>query len=194
MNLFEKLLLARQISFTDGRIELLGQRVVISNANLFSEYTFRINDKPELVFDLYDSVKSSFAEDFAKGLGKEFGFAFKDFVKWMTDLSNMTGWGMFTWEYYDEAKKSWVITVEDSPISKKLNGKVNKPVDHIIRGFIAGGASAALRENMDVIEEECVALGAGKCRFILKRSDELLNSPNAYDQLGIGDGKVRKIR
>src|SRR5271157_3801045 len=159
MSIFEELMLARQLSFSKGSIELLGNRVVIFNANLFSEYTLRINDSPDAVSLLYETVKSSFRDGFAKSVGEKYKFSFSDYFKWMKDLAEMNGWGVFTWEGLDQEARQGVLFVENSPIAKDLAGKVRNPVDHIIRGFIAGGASAAFASDIDVVEKECFALG-----------------------------------
>jgi predicted hydrocarbon binding protein len=167
MSIFEELMLARQLSFSKGSIELLGNRVVIFNANLFSEYALRINNSPDAVALLYEAVKSSFRDGFGKSVGEKYKFSFNDYFKWMKDLAEMNGWGLFTWEGLDQETKKGALFVENSPIAKDLVGKVKNPVDHVICGFIAGGASAAFASDIDVIEKECVALGAQRCEFSL---------------------------
>ena len=161
-------MLAKQLKFSDGNISLMGNRVTIFNADLFSDYTLRINDSPEKVSELYDSVKLSFRAGFAKTVGVAYHFSFNDYFKWMTDLTGLTGWGKVTWLDLDQEGKRGIVFVENSPIAEDLIGKVKSPIDHVLRGFIAGGASAAFNADMDVIEEECFALGAAKCKFIIK--------------------------
>ncbi len=181
----QKLVFARQIKFNKGSIELLNKNVVLLNASFFSNYVEKINNNPKLVQDFYYSVKDSFGNDFAEGIGKKYNFKFRDFVEWMLQLAMMTGWGTFTWEKLKEADYEGVIIVEKSPIAINLKNKVKFPVDHAIRGFIAGGATAAFKKDIDVIEEKCYALGEKKCKFILKLSKNFDKSDNLVkNQLG----------
>ena len=64
-----------------------------------------------------------------------------------------------------------------------LKGKVKKPVDHFIRGLIAGWATASFKWDIDVIEQECSALGSDKCKFVFKKAEEI-DRDAFIDQLG----------
>jgi len=166
MNIFDKLLLAKEMSFTEGKIQVLGNRVVLPPANFFSEFASRINDSPEMVDIVYQSAKVSFRDGIAKTIGKKYGFNINDFYRWLTDIATMAGWGILKWEEFDAESKKGVIFVEDSPVASDLKGKVKSPCDHVVCGFIAGGTSALFMEDMDVVETECLALGAPRCKFI----------------------------
>lgn len=170
LSIFDRLLLSKQLRFSDGDIELLGNRMVLTNAHFLADYILQINDSPDSVAKLYEAAKLSFMEHTAKKIGLEYAFTFNDYFKWLTNIAMMSGWGNFKWHSLDEEKKEGVILVNSSPIADKLRGKTEKPVDHIIRGFVAGGASAALGIDIDVSEPECEANGHKECRFILKPS------------------------
>jgi predicted hydrocarbon binding protein len=168
MNLFEKFALSRHVLFSDGDIQLFGNRVVLIQSGFFSEYGKSINDSPEKVLEFYNAAKISFREEIAKSIGTEFSFNFQNFFNWMTDIAILAGWGILKWSGLDEKNMTGGITVENSPVAKNLAGKAILPVDHLIRGFIAGGASAAFKSDIDAIETDCVVLGAPICKFVFK--------------------------
>ncbi len=185
MNFLDKLMIAKEISFGDGKIELLGNRVVITHASFYSVYGKIIEGSPEKIFDYYYAAKVSFRDGMAKSMGKRFSFNFNDFFKWLTDIASFAGWGTLKWKDLDREKMHGVIIVQDSPIATSLKGTAKGPVDHVIRGFIAGGASGSLNKDVDAFEEECIAMGAAACRFVFKPRKEFdFSSPEVVRQLG----------
>ncbi len=184
-SIFDQLTLLRQLSFKDGDIRLMGNRVVIIHANFFYDYCMQINDSPEKVSELYSSAKSSFKVGIAESIGKNYGFSFNDFFNWMTKIAILAGWGNIKWEGLEEGDGIGKISVENSPIAEHLKGKVKSPVDHLIRGFIAGGASASLQKDIDALEEECVATGAPHCSFTFRPAGQFKISYETKRQLGL---------
>ena len=166
-------MVARQLSFENGTIKMLGQRMLISPSDVFARYIFDIRDEPELLKNLYVSAKESIRGGFGINIGKVYGFSFKDYSKWFVELAMVAGWGKIVWEDIDENKKQGIITIQDSPVSAYLKNRVSKPCDHLTRGYIAGAASCAFREDIDIIEVECEAAGAQKCKFIMGPPDFL---------------------
>lgn len=173
MDIFEKLMLARQLKFTDGEIDMLGQRVVIVPSDLFTKYMADINDKPDRIAEVYNSAKQAMKENFGVNIGKSYGFNFNDFSNWFVELATLSGWGNVKFEENDKERHVAVITIKNSPIAVGLKGKVSSPCDHIIRGLMAGGSSSAYKNNVDMIETDCEALGAEKCKFIIDTKDNL---------------------
>ena len=183
MNIFEKLMLAKKMSFDDGAIYLLGNRVTIIQSDFFVEYSMRANNSSDKINELYEVAKITFRDSIAKSIGKAYSFTFNDFFKWMTDIAMLAGWGIVKWQMIDKNKKIGVITIEKSAVGGNLKGKVTSPVDHVIRGFIAGGASASFNIDMDAIEEECIALNASVCKFVFKPAGTFQRSEEIDRQL-----------
>lgn len=182
-NLFQKLFTSRQLLFTDGSIFLLKNRKILIDSKVLSNIT-KLIDNSSKGYELYNSIKTSFVEGSAKAMGTTFSFSFKDYFKWLTDIAMVEGWGKFSWGELNEQRMEGVIFVEDSPIAKDLINKVTNPTDHFIRGLIAGGASASLKVDIDVIEKECIAIGSTKCVFIFKPSDKFEQNSQTKIQLG----------
>ncbi|HVC58670.1 MAG TPA: V4R domain-containing protein [Candidatus Acidoferrales bacterium] len=182
MALLEKLMLARAISFKDGNISLFTNRVVMPPSKMFSELSRKIDGNPEQVYNLYESCKYSF-EDVIANDNRTYKFSVNDYIKWIMEVATFTGWGILAWKELDKDKKHSTIVVDNSPVAVDLKTKVKRPVDHVVRGFIAGGMSAAFKTDMDVIELECVALGAPQCKFLSMPASEIRMSPNTVAQL-----------
>lgn len=179
-------MVARQISFLEGKIELMGQRVVIAPSEFFANYIVGMNENSELIYGIYNAAKQIMRERFGVNLGKNYGFSFKDYATWFVDIAKLSGWGDVRWENRDEANHKGIISIGDSPIAGYLKGKVKYPCDHIIRGLMAGGACSAFVDEVDIIETECSALGTSRCKFIIDKYDVLKNNfPDlAKQQLG----------
>lgn len=173
MSIFDELMLAKQLNFTDGKIELMGQGVLIAPSDFLAAYTESIGDSHELVIELYGCAKRSVHEGFGPNVGKSYGFSVMDYTNWFVNILNMSGWGRVRWEENDWENKKGVIVIEHSPIAKYLKGKVSSPCDHIVRGFMAGGGASAFNSDIDTIEVECEAAGAERCKFIVDSKENL---------------------
>ena len=173
MNLFDKFMFAKQISFTDGQITLLGQPIALLPVKLISLYTQSIIDDQVELNKFYYASKDSVKADFGITVGKLYGFSFKDFTRWFVDMANLAGWGRLHFEAIEQQGHRGVIVSENCPVGSMLKGVVSKPCDHFLRGMMAGGASSAFRENVDFIETECVAVEDPKCRFLMGSRAEL---------------------
>jgi len=173
INLFDKLMLSRQLKFTEGEIDMLGQRVTIVPADLFTIFIIGINDKPDRVGEVYYAAKQAMKDNFATNIGKSYGFSQKDFSNWFIELAMMSGWGIVRFLENNADKHTAVITIENSPIAVRLKGKVKSPCDHIVRGLMAGGSVSAYNTEVDMVEIECQALGAEKCKFVVDSVENL---------------------
>ena len=163
--LFEKFAMMGQLEFEDGKIRLFGYRSVLVLSSFFSEMILLMKNSRSFGDKLAEAARKSFGDSVARKLGESYKFSINDFVKWDTDIGIMAGWGILRWEYLSKDKRFGEVFLEGSPIAATLKGKVKSPVDHVMRGFIKGAAQIALKEEVEVVEEECAALGAERCRF-----------------------------
>jgi len=154
----------------------LQQRVAIVPADFLVTLTKQIHDSPERIFEIYTAAKTAVRNEFAKNLGTTFDFSFEDYGKWLVDIAKFSGWGKLEWGDLDFEKRRAIIYITNSPVGNKLVGQVNDPVDHIIRGLMAGGASYAFNRDVDILETKCIAVGDPFCEFIIKPSEEFLKS------------------
>ena len=184
IDFFERMMITRQLKFSDGRIELFSRRFAISG-EFISNHISEINSIPEAVAKIYRNSKdSSFL--FFMEVGSKYKFSFNDFINWELDVNKFCGWGVMKYERIDKDEKIIVVSVLDSPTGIFMKGKTALACDHIIRGFIAGGAKAAFNDEIECLEIECIAKGDLRCLFIAAKSEELkLKYPRIYElQLG----------
>ncbi|VVB77449.1 Uncharacterised protein [uncultured archaeon] len=173
---------SKQIAYKDGDIEVMGNRMVMPNVKLLAGLILKF-DSPDEVYDIYETAKNTFVEGTASTIGKKYEFDFHGYFEWLTKVAMILGWGKFTWELLDEEQKKGVLIVENSAIGEALKGKVKVPADHFVRGMIAGGASVSLKADIDALEEECVGLGAGRCKFLFKPADQFEQNAQTALQL-----------
>lgn len=182
VSLLEKLMLARAITFKDGNITMFNNRIIMAPAEFFEQLTSYLDESPENTYKIYHSAKESFKVVVTKDT-RTYNFTVNDYLKWLTEIAESAGWGVLTWDSLEKDSKSGIIKVENSPIAQGLKGKAVLQVDHIIRGFIAGAMCVAFKEDMDVIETECQALGAAACKFVFKPAAELATTKESATQL-----------
>ncbi|MDE1850173.1 MAG: 4-vinyl reductase [Candidatus Micrarchaeota archaeon] len=171
MSLIENFMMARSITFKDGSISLFSNRIVMAPATFFFEFTKAIEDSPKETRSLYGSAKASFKEIVSKDV-RTYKFSVNDYIKWLFNIAIFSGWGILTLDSLDKEKMTGIITMNNSPISEGLKGQAKLPCDHIVRGFIAGAMSIAFKQDIDVVETECVALGSAKCKFVFRLASE----------------------
>ena len=168
---FERMMITKQLKFSDGRIELFDRRFAISG-EFISNHIGEINSIPEAVAKIYRSSKDASCLFFIE-VGSKYKFSFNDFINWELDVNKFCGWGVMKYEKIDKDEKIIVVSVLDSPTGIFMKGKTALACDHITRGFIAGGAKAAFNDEIECLEIECIAKGDLRCLFVAARSDEL---------------------
>lgn len=161
----------------------MNNKMVLIDSSVLANFISSITDSKDTIYKLYYSVKKDFINNTAKSMGTDFKFNFNDYFNWLTNLAMLSGWGKFEWHLLDKDKKEGVIFIENSVIAQALKNKTTIPTDHIIRGFIAGGASVSLNENIDAIEEECIALGAERCKIIFKPFKNIQKTEKYEEQI-----------
>lgn len=171
-----------QILCKNGSIEVMGNRMVMPNVKLLAGIVLKFNTR-ENVYDLYEVTKDTFMKGTALTIGKKYEFDFQGYFQWLTNLAMMLGWGTFKWEGLDEEHKTGSLLVENAAVGEALKGQAKQPVDHFIRGMIAGGASISLKADIDALEEECIALGAPRCRFVFKPANQFERNEQTLLQL-----------
>ena len=121
---------------------------------------------------LYCSVKESVASRFAPPIGTEFGFHGEKLANFLESYFVASGWGLIQNVDLDLDARKAIVKVSNNPFAKMLSKKCSMPVDHILRGIIAGIFSFIFKEPVDCVETHCFALGEQDCEFIVKRQNE----------------------
>ena len=96
----QKLILAGQIKFERGRVELLNQKITIFPISVFSTI---VENNPAVIGDLYSSTKQS-AQLFSTEVQKRYKFEGRELKKWLIDITALAGWGEAEFIQYDDKK------------------------------------------------------------------------------------------
>lgn len=179
MPLFNKLLMMRQLNFTEGRINLLNQRVFLGPGFMLKNFTEFMMKHPETIPEIYEYMRLSFDEGWAAPVKKSYGFQPIDFFKWLIDLSNVAGWGKSELVELDEESSSGVFRTSESITAEYLKGTISEPVCHIWRGLTAGGTTSVFEKDIDWLEVKCIAKGDPYCEFIFKPRDAMMKETSS---------------
>lgn len=181
--LMAKLLMSKQVKFSDGRLELMGIRDSFTPGVTFVEIQKELmkSGRQHLI---YSSAKKS-GYNWFKYMSKVYsGMKQTEAVKWGVDLMSLSGWGIPTLEKLDLEKKITIFNLKNSTVAK-LYGKSSTPVDHFFRGLTAGGGSYILNEDLDCVETHCLSKGDGFCRFLVAPINLLeVSSKSLRDDFG----------
>ena len=167
-DLFQRLLMMRQLQFKEGEIDLLNQRVSFIPKDALLGITNFIIQRPELVPGFYESIRLTFGSGWAQNVKTSYGFTPKDYIRWLIDISNLSGWGKSELVKYDVDTDAGVFRTYNALVGTSLIGKSNVAVDHVWRALTAGGHSKVLEKDVDWIETKCVAKQDPFCEFIFK--------------------------
>jgi len=179
--------MARQISFKEGEIDLLKQRVVITPNDFFVVLGIKLDKDKELALEMYTGSKEAVTHGFAKELNKHFNFKTGgEFITWLINIAGLSGWGESKLVRLNDSSSEGVLQTKNCPVGTSLKGKVKYPVEHIWRGLLAGGASAVYNKPIDVVETKCVALGDRYCEFVFKPTAKFKEESNNRTKRQIG--------
>ena len=163
----QKLILAGQLKFNKGSIELLNQKVSVFPVSVFSTI---VENNPGAIPDVYKATKQS-AKLFASEIKKRHKFSGQQLKSWLKDIIEFAGWGEAEFVLYDEKSFRSIFRVKESTVAKISNKK--EPSDHALRGFFAGGGSDSLGKDLDCVETKCIAQGDKICEFFLAEASIL---------------------
>lgn len=86
------------------------------------------------------------------------------FLQLMADLYTNLGWGKSTVGDLDMKGRSVTMYTKNNPLVRGVTA--SRPVCHYIKGFYKGFSSVAFQSNnVAVVELECEAMGAARCKF-----------------------------
>lgn len=180
---FKKLLMSRQLTFERGQIKIAGETSIMVHGPALVRLTdtlIKIMGKKGINY-IYLSSKEG---------GKSLGDAYKKkflikevkLANLLKDLAEMGGWGEFSFIKIDSSNRSLICNVNKSPFAE-LTILKGKKVCHMIRGFLAGGASVGFNEDLDCIETKCVAEGSSFCEFFIKTKKNFKEKKLVKEQL-----------
>src|SRR3989344_4550477 len=164
LQLVSDLILHKRFVFEEGRITLFNIPVSIIPTN-FMVLLQKELEKEGLENLIYISVKNN-GRDWFKSMDQNYGLKIKDIMKWGPELISLAGWGKVTVRTKKDSEKSLIVYLEKSSNAIEY-GKSDKPVCNFFRGIVCGAWSYAYGEELEAIENYCVAKGDKMCEFII---------------------------
>lgn len=160
-----KLLMNKQVKFSEGRLELMGIRDCFTPTITYIEIQ-RALTKSNSQYLIYNCAKKS-GYNWFKNMSKIYkGMKQTEAIRWGMDIVSLSGWGIPSLDKLDLESKISIFNIKNSTTAK-LYGPSSIPVDHLFRGLVAGGVSYILNDDLDCVETHCLANGNGLCRFIV---------------------------
>jgi len=169
-SLLQKLLFVNQFSIKDGKIEILGKRYIMLDAD--DLVVLQDIDKTKMYKAVKDSTKSSMQSlvdhvQVYKGikyqslkniaeLSKKIGKTDEGVIKTLQSLFEIYGLGKLLILDLDNKNKRAFLRIEK---------RTRIPVCTLTAGILAGIFSYIFNKDVDCIEKECLATGKEFCQF-----------------------------
>ncbi len=103
----------------------------------------------------------------AKKYREVFGLTDAQSIEFMAKMGTEIGWGKMQIAAFDVATRELVLVVESSPFAAAY-GNAKRGVCHLVRGVFAGLASGIFACAVESYEEECLAMGHARCKFVIR--------------------------
>lgn len=183
-NFYDKFIFTNGLKFKGSNFFLIDLPFLICPAEIF--VALLETGDPEFERKLYAAVKESVARHLIPLFGTEFGLHGEKMLDFLETYFIASGWGLLKNVDIDLKAKKAIVNVSSNPVGGRLHGKPKTPVDHILRGIIAGVFSSVFAESVDCVETHCIALGEKNCEFIVKRHKEFdFGDTRVRNQIGI---------
>ncbi|MFH1239666.1 MAG: 4-vinyl reductase [Candidatus Diapherotrites archaeon] len=180
---FDRFIFANALTYKHNNFYLVNTPFVISPTDILVSLVAQ-NDS-ELNTKIYYAIKESTKNNLLKQLGLDFRVENEKAVSIFTNFFTASGWGKIEKINFDVKEKRAIVSLENSPFASALRWKTNKPVDHFMRGLLAGFFSKLFNLEVDCVETKCAAMNHNSCEFIIKsRSDFDFSLEEVKDQLG----------
>ncbi len=180
-NYYDKFIFTGQVKFNNSNFHLIDLPFTIFPVQLFSDFLFSASS--EQAKEIYYSVKKS-TKNFVPLLKAKPNYSGISLVNFVNQFFSNSGFGEIRVLQFDEKKSRAIILVSSSPFALMLKNKSKKPIDHIMRGILAGTFSYALEKDLDCVETKCVSMNSSECEFIVNKNKEFdFSKKNTQSQL-----------
>lgn len=165
------LLSIKEMEFEPARINLLKQPVVMMPLETYMELQKKFEADGRVV-EVYHASRDTGYKWFRE-MGTNYGMKdIKSMLKWGGDILSLAGWGKLSARVFDVDKKFAHYEFEDSRLCE-LYGRIEHPVCHLMRGYLAGGSSYMLKnDSIEAVEVKCKSVGDSKCEFVCRPGNE----------------------
>ena len=162
----KKLMFAQQLKMEEGRVTLLGDCISLLPTSVLAILTKKFeedNRGQELYYIYKDSIKI-----YVKNIRKIYKAEGKKLLEIMMSLEKLGGWGIDELQKLDEVDHKASFWVHKNPLPE-FYGKSPRPIDHFLRGLIAGSMAEIFNDpTLEGIETQCISMGSPYCEFVIK--------------------------
>lgn len=165
-------------------------KFVMTNNLHFKDYNFYLEDLPFMLFPaellapifeqstldqekaIYYATKTAMLERVIPRFKQGYGFDDAKFTQFVSTYFTASGFGLVNPLQVDDTQKRALFAVSNSPIAQIMKGKAKRPVDHFLRGALAGLYTFIFKMDVDCVETKCQALGDHSCEFIVQANTQ----------------------
>jgi predicted hydrocarbon binding protein len=182
-SLLQKLLFVNQFNIIDGKVEILGNRYIMLDANdllilqeIDKTKTYSTaknmskNNLKNLVdhASVYKGIKDQSLKNIAE-LSKKIGKTDDGVIKTLQSLFEVYGLGKLEIVNLDNAGKKVTLRIKGSSLAlaQLEKGKVKTTVCTLTCGVLAGIFSYIFKKDVDCSETKCIAKGDDICEFMV---------------------------
>lgn len=171
LSFITKLLISKQLRFDEGQIVFLEEPMAFVPIDFYVHLTKEILRKRREMIEVYlDAWKAGVI--FMRRVAKRYSMSkFEERYKEAMDVISSAGFGDYQTLEFVPAKYSY-FKIFNNPIAEKFYPS-KKPIDHVLRGFNAGGGTPVHERIINTIETECKAVN-GKFCIHLNAATEIL--------------------
>ncbi len=175
----QKMMFAKQLEIEEGRIELLGFRMVMLPAytlTKFIEELYKVHG--DEAFDIVKRVGKHHGRYATDVLGREHEIPPRRFIHETLDSSGILGLGKLEAEIMNFDEGKMVFRIEGSPFPEQFRqsnilSDVEGPVDHLQLGMLIGIASDLFDTPVTARETKCEFLGHTHCKLAVTTGDKV---------------------
>lgn len=170
-----KLLMSKQLEFGQGHIKLLEQPICILPST-FVEILMKQSmiSREEMLRNYLEAWKAGYI--FMYNVVSRYKLNTPDErYRVAMDTISLSGMGDYKTEEFIPFSHTR-FTVIENPLALRFHPS-DSPVDHVLRGFNAGGGTPVHARIMNCVELECAAVNGKQCRFVNASIDILKTLP-----------------
>jgi predicted hydrocarbon binding protein len=174
----KKMLMARQLTFEEGRFEMLGIRganlPVFTLVSILEEVHDEVGDD---LFDMLFEAGKEHGEYAIEAIGREHNMSKSEYLRKTTDSANVMGLGELEVVTFNPEDGQLRVKITDSPFVEFFRDSdtlqdIDRPVDTLQRGIVHGVGNELLDGPIESAEEKCAFLGDPHCEIVVRTVEE----------------------
>ncbi len=164
---YDKFIFSNNLRYKENNFYLLNTPFVMLPVRLLG--SLLRNETPQFVQSLYDSVKKTTLENLTKEFLQEGEMDPKKMLEFFETYFTASGFGFLQNIDFDLEQKHAMVTLTNNPLVGRMDFFSELPIDHIMRGVLAGLFSKAMKTSLECVETQCsVFKKFNACRFMIK--------------------------